>query len=328
MDKFLFFIKIWIIPFIEILIITVVLYSIYKILVRTRAIQILKGIAVIAVLFALATLFQMEIILAILNSGIQLFAITIVIIFSQEIRRIFSKLGTNNIFKRLFAEKNLEIIEIVTETVKELSEMKTGALIVFEKSIGLKNYIETTGVTIDSLIKKELLLTIFFKNTFLHDGAVICRGDRVVAASVVLPSSTKSDINKLFGLRHRAGIGVTEESDAVAIMVSEENGKISLAYEGKITYNLTISRFKEKFTELLYGEIENENTKSWDVFIRKSRDFIKEKSLTIKSKLKKYIIGNKNLIEDNKSSYTNISSKVEKISDEKVNINKNKVTQK
>lgn len=277
MEKLIFFIRQWIIPPIEILIITLVIYNIWKVFVRTRAMQILKGIVIIVVVFAIAYLLRMEIILVILQSSLQLFAVTIVVIFSQEIRRIFSKLGTNNFFTRLFAEKNPEIIDTITETVEELSDKTTGALIVFEKNIGLKNYIENTGIAIDGLINKELLLTIFFKNTALHDGAVICKGERIIAASVVLPTSTKPDIDKLFGLRHRAGIGVCEESDAIAVIVSEETGKISIANEGKINYNLDITQFKKMFTELLFDIKEIEDTSGFEKILRKSISYIYKK---------------------------------------------------
>ncbi len=277
MDQLIIFIRQWIIPPIEIFILAFVIYSIYKILVRTRAIQILKGIIVLIAAFIIASILRMEIILYILQSGIQLFAIAVIVVFSQEIRRIFSKLGTNTFFSRLFAEKHPEVIDIISEAIEDLSETKTGALIIFEKKIGLRNYIENTGVKIDSLINKELLLTIFFKNTPLHDGAVICKDNRIMAASVVVPASTKENIDTLFGLRHRAGIGVTEESDAVAIIVSEETGKISIAEEGKIHYNLDIDKFKSMLSELILDEKEEEDEGFFKNYIIKFTSFIEDK---------------------------------------------------
>jgi diadenylate cyclase len=288
MDNLIIFIRQWIIPPIEIFIISVVIYSIYKILVRTRAIQILKGIFVLIAVFIIASILKMEIILYILQSGIQLFAIAVIVVFSQEIRRIFSKLGTNTFFSRLFSEKHPEIIDIITETVEDLSETKTGALIIFEKKVGLRNYIENTGVKIDSNINKELLLSIFFKNTPLHDGAVICRDNRVIAASVVVPASTKENIDTLFGLRHRAGIGITEESDAVAIIVSEETGKISIAEEGKIHYNLDIDKFKKMLSELILGEKEEEGDNFFKNFIIKFTNFVDEKKKKINDWIDKH----------------------------------------
>ncbi len=287
MERWIFFVRQWIIPPIEMLIIAVVIYNIYKVLVRTRAIPVIKGIAIIVGAFVIATLLRMEIILWILNSGIQFFALAIVVIFSQEIRRIFSKLGTNNFITRLIPEKDSETLNIITETVKDLSEKSIGALIVFEKRVGLRNYVENTGVLIDGMINKELLLTIFHKNTALHDGSVICKDDRVIAASVVLPPSTKPDIDKLFGLRHRAGLGITEETDAVAIIVSEETGKISIAYEGKIYYNIEIEKFKDRFAETLYDKKNIQEQSIIDKMIYKSVKFVKDKKSDYKIWLKK-----------------------------------------
>lgn len=287
MERWIFFVRQWIIPPIEMLIIAVVIYNIYKVLVRTRAMPVIKGIAVIVGAFVIATLLRMEIILWILNSGIQFFALAIVVIFSQEIRRIFSKLGTNNFITRLIPEKDSETVNIISETVKDLSAKSVGALIVFEKRVGLRNYIESTGVIIDGIINKELLLTIFHKNTALHDGSVICKDDRVMAASVVLPPSTKPDIDKLFGLRHRAGLGITEETDAVAVIVSEETGKISIAYEGKIFYNIEIEKFKDRFTETLYDKKSIQEQGIVDKMIYKSIKFVKDKKSDYKDWIKK-----------------------------------------
>jgi diadenylate cyclase len=286
MNEFILFIRQWIIPPIEIIIITVVIYNIYKILVRTRAIPILKGIGIIIIAFVLASFLRMEIILWILQSGLQLFAFALIVIFSQEIRRIFAKLGTNSLFSRILKEKNPETVEIITETVEDLAQTKTGALIVFEKNVGLRNYIERSGIKIDGLIKKELLLTIFFKNTALHDGAVVCKDDRIVAAGVVLPTSTRPDIDKLFGVRHRAGIGITEESDAIAVIVSEETGKISIAEEGKINYNLDSEKFRKMLSELLFNEKEGEEEKNLDLLIKKGLTFIRDKTNQLKKRLK------------------------------------------
>jgi len=283
MEKFIFFVRQWIIPPMEILILTVVIFYVYKIMVRTRAIQILKGVIIIAIVFAVAYILKMEIILWLLQSGIQLFAFALVVIFSQEIRRIFLNLGTKNIFSLLMVDKNPAIVEIITDTVAELSEISRGALIIFEKKISLNNYIENTGVRIDGAISKELLLSIFFHNAPLHDGAVICKDDRIIAASVVVNTSMKPELEKLFGTRHRAGIGVTEESDAVAIIVSEETGKISLVSEGKITYNLEISKFKKMLSELLYGDDKQEEKNFLKDGLRKINNWvIKRKKLTRK----------------------------------------------
>ncbi len=291
MDNVVIFIRQYIIPPLEIFIIAFVIYNVYKTLVRTRAIPILKGIFIIIGSFFLASILRMDIILYIIRSGIQIFAITLVIIFSPEIRNIFSNLGTKKMFSKFFSEKHPEIIEIVTETVRDLSETKTGALIVFERNVGLRNYIEATGVTLDSLIKKELLMTIFFKNTPLHDGAVICKGDRVIAASVVVPPSTKVSGKKkgkkdaMFGLRHRAGIGITEESDALAVIVSEETGKISIAEEGRIYYNLTTEAFRDKLTECLSAKSEDENKEETSGNIKKWFSYARNKLFRMRKKI-------------------------------------------
>ncbi len=286
MDNITIFIRQYVIPPIEILIIAFVLYYIYKTLVRTRAIQMLKGVFVLVITYFIAYVLRMEIILYIIQGGIQIFAITLVVLFSPEIRKLFSELGTNGIFSKVMSEKNPKVIEIITDTVKDLAETKTGALIVFERTIGLRNYIEATGVMLDCLIKKELLMTIFFKNTPLHDGAVICKNDRIMAASVVVPPSTKTGSKKRgvdqktpFGLRHRAGIGITEESDAVAIIVSEETGKISIAEGGRIHYHIGLDEFRSKLYEYLLGESETESKKSMTRKFGKLSQFFRSKFL-------------------------------------------------
>ena len=226
--------------------IAIIAYLIYQVMVwfqNTRAWTLLKGIVVILAFALFAWVLKLHTILWILENTALVATTAIVIIFQPELRKVLEQLGSKNLITDLlpfessrpvegaFTEKTVN--ELVRASV-ELGKAKTGALMVIEKEVSLKD-IERTGIEIDGLVTSQLLINIFEHNTPLHDGAVVIRGNRVVAATCYLPLSDDTSINKALGTRHRAAIGISEVTDSLTIVVSEETGRISLAENGKLT---------------------------------------------------------------------------------------------
>lgn len=174
--------------------------------------------------------------------------VTLVIIFQPEMRRSFVSLGSHRLFSS--ARENMELVEALEEAVRDLSAKRFGALFAFERGMELESYLET-GVEIDSSFSPELVLTIFHPKTALHDGGMILRSGRIVGAGCVFPISQRETQDRSIGLRHRAAMGITEQTDAIAVIVSEETGKISLSVDGDIIQELTPERLSEKLVRLL-----------------------------------------------------------------------------
>ena len=252
MDKYLSWIdkpKIGVTDVIEIIIIAFVLYHIMVWVKNTRAWMLFKGIIVILIFLLIAALFQMNTILWLSGKVVNIAAIALVIIFQPELRNALERLGRKNFsfdFQKAstvrFSEKT------ITEIVKacyEMGKVKTGALIVIERDVMLNEYIRT-GIPLDSLVSSQLLINIFEHNTPLHDGAIIVRGDRIVAATCYLPLSDNMELSKELGTRHRAAVGVSEVSDSMTIIVSEETGAVSLAVEGTLYRNIDADFLKSK----------------------------------------------------------------------------------
>ena len=246
-----------VIDIVEIIIIAVIVYFVMKWIKSTRAYTLLKGFMFVFVFIVVAIAFNMSTILWLVSRMASVALIAIVIIFQPELRKALESLGNRSFFSVLFRENsadknNLFSDKTITELVRactEMAENKTGALIVIEQDIRLGEFIET-GIELDAAITSQLLINIFEKNTPLHDGAVIIRGDRAVAATCYLPLSENPSINKRLGTRHRAAIGISEVSDSFTIIVSEETGRISTAYEGALETNLTTSSLREKLHRL------------------------------------------------------------------------------
>lgn len=220
---------------IDIAIVAFVLYRLMLLIKGTRAVQLLKGLAVLLVATALSSLFKLYTLHWLLRQALTALVVALPIVFQPELRRALEKLGGGTFLARPFAsmaeaERDLNVEELV-RAVKFMAREKIGALIVLERVTGLEEYIDS-GVKIGGLVSAELLINIFIPKTPLHDGAVIIRGDRVMAAAGVLPLTEEKELSKELGTRHRAGIGITEVSDALAIIVSEETGTVSLAVEG------------------------------------------------------------------------------------------------
>jgi diadenylate cyclase len=246
------------IAILDILVVSILFYYIFLLLKTTRAMQLVVGIIIIGVLLKMIEVLSritgfIALNWIIKNSitvlGISL-PIILVIIFQPELRRFLGKLGTQRSFLGSalnlieFAYLKPESIDIICRAIDILSRKKTGALLVIEREIPLDPYLES-GIRIGSFISNELLISIFTPPSLLHDGAIVIKHDTIVSARVILPLTENLYISKNFGTRHRAGIGVTEETDAISVVVSEQDSRISLAVSGRITTNLTINELRE-----------------------------------------------------------------------------------
>lgn len=249
------FLPIRFLDIIEILVITCIFYWLFILIRGTRAVQGLKVLAFLIVASFAAHLLQLYTIDWILNSLWTILPLAFVILFQPELRRLIGEIDKNYILRKFFKQENKLIPEIV-RTVMALSSEHLGALIVLKQDMSLKNYIET-GVRIDAEISYELLRTLFTPNSPLHDGAVIIQEDKIVAASCVLPLTQNPDVIVPSGTRHRAALGLSEETDALILVVSEETGNISIALDGKIRGNLDEESLMEILT--LYKTKESEN---------------------------------------------------------------------
>ncbi|MCL6633484.1 MAG: diadenylate cyclase CdaA [Alicyclobacillus herbarius] len=237
----------------DILIVAYVIYRLLILIRGTRAVQLLKGVIVILLATAVSNFLHLQALNWLLNKIITLGLFAIPVVFQPELRRALEQLGRGGFFWFSFTTDNEDIKRAASEIVKAsqvLSKTKTGALIVIERNTGLSEYIET-GTLVEGKVSTELLLNTFIPNTPLHDGAVVVRGDKMVAAGCFLPLTESRDLDRQLGTRHRAALGVTEQSDAVAVVVSEETGRVSLAVDGVLTQDLSEAALRELLDSLL-----------------------------------------------------------------------------
>ena len=244
------------IDFIEILIIAFLFYHILLWIKSTKAWNLFKGIIVILLFVLVSAIFQMNTILWLAERTLNVGLIALVIIFQPELRKALENLGEKNFFGKVFNFSKSDECKFSDRTIEELikacyamGKVRTGALIVIEDEILLNEYIRT-GIDIDAILSSQLLINIFEKNTPLHDGAVIVRGDRVVSATCYLPLSDSLSLSKNLGTRHRAAVGVSEVSDSLTIVVSEETGKVSIASRGQIYQGIEADFLREKLQYL------------------------------------------------------------------------------
>lgn len=271
-DKYMYWLhipRVGLIDVVEIIIIAVLLYYVIVWFRKTRAWTLFKGIVVLLIFLLLAALFQMNTILWLFSRLLNFAVIALIIIFQPELRRALESLGRNNpiaFFSNLDFSKSEEprfSERTVNELVRacfEMGKVKTGALIVIEQEIRLDEYIRT-GIRLDAAISSQLLLNIFEKNTPLHDGAIVIRGDRIVAATCYLPLSDSMRLSKELGTRHRAAVGISEVSDSVTLIVSEETGGVSIARQGQIFRNVREDYLRKELTRIA-GETQTDDLKN------------------------------------------------------------------
>ena len=244
--------------YVDIIIVAYLIYKIAKFFKDTRSVQVLKGIVILMVCVQLSEMFKLNTINFILQNTMQVGLLAVFILFQPEIRSALARVGKSRMsFLNFDTEESSDpmvvVVNAVTQSAKALSEKKIGALIVIEQSTKIMDIVRT-GVALDAQVTPELLNNIFYPKAPLHDGAVIIGDGKIKAASCFLPLSQNDSLESELGTRHRAGLGITEGSDCVTVIVSEETGKISLACNGGLTRNLSPAVLKEALNKLLIKE--------------------------------------------------------------------------
>lgn len=255
---------------VEVIIISFLLYQIMAWAKHTKVWLLMKGIMIIMAFILLAVFFKMHTIVWIVQNVLSLAVIAVIVVLQPELRHALEELGRKSFITNVITfEKPTDerfSDKTVNDLVKasfEMGKVKTGALMVIEQNVLLTEY-ERTGIEVDGLISSQLIINIFEHNTPLHDGAVIIRGNRIVSATCYLPLSDNMGISKELGTRHRAGVGISEVTDALTIIVSEETGHVSVTYEGKLYRNLDANGLREKISMIQNKEVEeNKKRRLW-----------------------------------------------------------------
>jgi len=262
-------IRVW--DIVDILIMTFLIYRVLSFMQKTSASSVIKGLLLILIIAWISNFFNMNILSYLLRQVVQMGIIVIVVLFQPEIRKMFEKMGTtrlNTLFKRKGKQETIvAVLKEITTACYAMSKTETGAIIVIERKVGLNDF-AVTGVNIDADVSSELIQNIFYPNSPLHDGALIIREDRILAASCMLPLSTNYSLSKELGMRHRASVGLSERSDAVIIIVSEQTGAISIANDGMLKRSLD----NETFEKLLWTELLANYSKKDKKIIRKIKE--------------------------------------------------------
>ena len=265
---------------IEIIIIAVLLYYILAWTKKTKAWALIKGMFVILAFLAIAYFAHMDTILWMAQNVLSFAVIALIIMLQPELRKALEELGTKKIWRKFFLFEignrgeitTVKTIKEIVQACMEMARVRTGALIVIEQQFSMLEY-EQTGIEIDGIVSSQLLINIFEKNTPLHDGAVLIRGNRIVSATCYLPLSVNLSISKDLGTRHRAGVGISEVTDSITVIVSEETGRISLAYKSELFRNLDAEQLCAKLEELL---IEEESEENKSILLKKGRSKTKK----------------------------------------------------
>ncbi|MCP3742621.1 diadenylate cyclase CdaA [Rossellomorea sp. BNER] len=250
---------------VDILLVWFVIYKIIMLIKGTKAVQLLKGIFVILIVRGISSIFGLDTLGWIMEQAITWGFLAIMIIFQPELRRALEQLGRGRLFSRSGIqeeEEQVQMIESITKAVSYMAKRRIGALLSIERETGLSDYIET-GIPMDSKISSELLINIFIPNTPLHDGAVILQKRKISAAACYLPLSESPFISKELGTRHRAALGVSEVTDSITIVVSEETGNISLTNNGELHRNLSLEHFKDLLSKELISDKEGTSSTKW-----------------------------------------------------------------
>ncbi len=265
MELFILIVK----PLVEIAFIWALIYYVIRLFEGTRAIQVLLGLIILAFIFNVAKFLELNTINWVLTKVFAVGVVAFLIIFQPELRRALARIGQNTFWGGGFLKKGGPIDELA-QACEHLSRNRVGALIAIERDVGLKNYIES-GIVLDAKVSAELLITLFTPNTPTHDGGVIISGDRIAACGSLFPLSQNTELARSLGTRHRAAVGLTEESDSVCVVVSEETGNISVAVYGKLTRSLDRDGLQRVLTSL-FKVVESKQSikefleKNWKMF--------------------------------------------------------------
>lgn len=248
----------WWQPALEVFILAIGIYYALRFIRGTRAAPIVTGFLVVLLsLVFVAYLLKLEVLRWILGAFSAFFAVALVVLFQPEIRRMLGELGNLPLFAT--AREQRENIEVIIQTVERLADVRIGALIAIEQSIQLQEAVES-GILVDCEATPEMLETIFFPNNAIHDGGVIIKGDRIAYAACIFPLTQRQDLNKSLGTRHRAAIGLSEETDAVIVVISEETGAVSHAYKGQLTRGVSAETLRAFLTSVL---VTSAKSQSW-----------------------------------------------------------------
>ncbi|MDI1472153.1 MAG: diadenylate cyclase CdaA [Thermodesulfovibrio sp.] len=238
---------------IDIAVVSFIIYKIFILVKGTRAARMLIGVGVLLALSLFSRFLELYTLDWLIQSFWTQIIIVLIILFQPEIRKALAQMGETPLFHRFSSAGEMKTIEEIVKAAQSLANKKIGALIVFERDVSLGEYIEI-GVPLDAKVTKELLISIFHPTSPIHDGAVIIKGNKILAAGCFLPIKLGADLKKTYGTRHRAALGITEETDAVAVIVSEETGAISLAVNGQLEINLDIGKLRQSLTNLFTTE--------------------------------------------------------------------------
>lgn len=248
-------------PALEIIILTLGIYSALRIIRGTRSAPVVTGFIVLLLTVTLVTLLlQLTVLIALLKNVAGILALAVLILFQPELRRILGELGSMPMLTSTHEQR--EAIEVVLQACENLSEVRIGALIAIERSIGLEEAVES-GIQVDCEATPEMIETIFFPNNAVHDGGLILKGDRITHAACIFPLTNRKDLARTMGTRHRAAIGLSEETDAIVVVVSEETGNISYAHKGRLVRRVTIEALREFLSSELVPPTKSRSWLDW-----------------------------------------------------------------
>lgn len=235
---------------VDILLVTVIVYRILLLIRGTRAVQMLTGFGIILICYYIADKWQFHTLHTILDQFFDNLILILIIVFQDEIRKALTQVGRNPFFTSTNTIEEVAIVEEISQAAQSLARQRVGALIVLERETGLKNYIEA-GTPLDSKVSADLITSIFHPTSPIHDGAIIIRNARISSAGCLLPISRDPSVRKELGTRHRAAIGLTHETDAVVVVVSEERGEVSLVHHGTMVRDLDVNSLRKQLLQLL-----------------------------------------------------------------------------
>jgi len=255
---------------VDVLFIAFLFYRILTVMRRTSAGSVIKAVIILLLVAWVSSLFNMKVVQYLLNQILQMGIVVLVVLFQPELRKLFESMGMrkfSDLFRRKVRQEDIEnVIGSIVAATHTMAKAKTGAIIVFEREIGLSDY-EATGTRVDAIATPELILSIFYHNSPLHDGALLIRNGRMLAASCMLPLSNNVNLSRELGMRHRAAVGISERSDALAVVVSEQTGHISVAIDGMLKRRLSADTFKS----LLENELIKSGSRQARVSDRKQK---------------------------------------------------------